>query len=170
MWERLCLAVAKVLYRDVIYHPVLPNGQIPDYVPLLRGVEVETGWPSRPHVRYAPVIIDAKFSISSARKELVDYGPYCDRLEIWFFRWRPNWLDRRAPRVTYRSAYDLAAQVQRTGNESLATFLRRLPLLWGFYGMVALYAYGDKIHSRLTADSTTWEPRIWFPGSGKTER
>ncbi len=142
-WEQLCLTVGRILYRDVLVHPILPNGQIPDIVPVLDGLRMENGPGGAIRVTFAPVIVDAKFSISSARKELVDYGPYCRELQIWFFRWKPHWLKRRSPTIIYLSGHELAEAVMQKGQPDLAKFLRGLPLLWNnFHDMAEIYGRG----------------------------
>ena len=141
-WEKLCLRVGRILYGEVLYHPMLPNGQIPDLVPILAGIQTERAPSGATHVIFAPLIVDAKFTISSASKELADYGQYCQRLEIWFFRWREHWLARRNAKVGYLSGHELATACHKRDQPELARLLRCLPLLWGEYKMAPLYGHG----------------------------
>lgn len=141
-WEQVCLAVAQALYGEVLYHPILPNGQIPDFVPVLKGVRMKQAASGAVHVSFAPLIADAKFSMTSEREALKDYSPYCQRVEIWNLRWEPHRLAWRTPRIEYLTGYELAVALAQKGQSGLVALVRRLPLLWGEYPMADFYGHG----------------------------
>ena len=141
-WEELCLTVARRLYGNVLLHPLLPNGKIPDLVPDIKGIQMTHGSTGAIQVTFAPLIIEAKFTITSAK--LANYRRYCNRIEVWFFRWQPDWLSRRNPQVDYLSAHELATKCEAKRQLDLAKLLRCLPILWGKYEMAQLYGLGLK--------------------------
>lgn len=143
-WERLCLRIAQVLYGEVLYHPRLPNGSIPDFVPVLQGIQSTTSRSGSVQVSFAPLIVEAKYSLL-APEVRQKYRRYCKRVEVWLFRWKPNWLQYRRPSnriVVYVPASDLAKRVAKKGDADLARLLRCLPILWGTWEIVGHYAEG----------------------------
>lgn len=83
LWEEVCVTIARELFGEVVVHPVLPNRQIPDIVPMLPGVRATRSPEGTVHVERAPLIVDAKYSMARFPDVVRDYGPYCDRLDVW---------------------------------------------------------------------------------------
>jgi hypothetical protein len=92
-WEELCRDMAQDMYGELLIHPELPNGFIPDIV-VNEHVTYKQG-----KLTYAPLMIECKKSDKfifredppQRGKDITEYNnhttakylPYCDRLEYW---------------------------------------------------------------------------------------
>ncbi|GEM_PF-2885656 len=81
-WEKLCRRVACLMYgNNIIIHPQLINGKIPDIVPNDSSII----WQEK-RISYAPKIIECKRSLAEYRllEDILEkYSLYCNEIELW---------------------------------------------------------------------------------------
>lgn len=81
-WEKLCRRVACLIYgNNILIHPRLINGKIPDIVPNNSSIL----WQGK-RISYAPKIIECKRSLAEYRLPediLEKYSSYCHEIELW---------------------------------------------------------------------------------------
>jgi len=140
-WENLCRIVAHTLFGDILVRPRLPNGTMPDIVPCGKGLRIERTRAGSERLVRAPVIIEVKTGIHHS-EVLPKYGEFTKRIELWFYRWRPHWLEHREEGVIYQSPIELAQRLEKGGTRQLASLLRSLPLLWRNYELLPHYNQG----------------------------
>lgn len=88
-WERICFEIAQNKFDKVIQHPILPNGTIPDLMPILNEFSVTD------ILDHIPVLIECKKTLYFTDNKKSDdqdffnnetvknYLPYCDKLCFW---------------------------------------------------------------------------------------
>lgn len=140
-WEKLCRVVAQALFGDVLIRPRLPNNTMPDIAPCVEGLYLEHTHIGSVRLLHAPLIIEVKMGIHH-QKVLPKYSGYAEKVELWFYRWQPHWLDHREDGLIYQSPIELACRLDDKGVHDLASLLRGLPLLWRNYELLPHYIRG----------------------------
>lgn len=139
-WEKLTFALARVQFGEIYVRPRLANNRVPDIVPRMDGIRLASSRRD-PAVEWAPMIIEVKQGLLHP-SVWPKYGAYAGIVEVWFYRWKPGWLERLEKEVIYLSPVELATRAAERGASSLATALRTLPILWRNYELLPHYSQG----------------------------
>ncbi len=140
-WERVCMAAAEALFGNILVRPRLSNNAVPDIVPDDENVRKVTTASGAIRVLHAPVIVEVKQGLLYGRIR-PKYGGYANRIELWFYRWRPRWRRPRERGVELVSPTELATRLAESGEPGLARVLRLLPILWRNYELLPHYLAG----------------------------
>lgn len=140
-WQALCVQAARTLFGRLLLQPRLPNGSVPDIVPVMRGLKAQRRSSDRPLVTHAPLVVEIKQGVlhTPVRPK---YGRFADHIEVWFYRWKPQWMRHLESEIRYQTAIEIAARLERAGNRHLARRFRLLPILWRNYELFLHFSTG----------------------------
>jgi hypothetical protein len=140
-WEALCVQAARTLFGRLLLQPRLPNGTVPDIVPVVRGLKTQRSVFEKQLVTHAPLVIEIKQGALHGPVR-PKYGRFADHIEVWFYRWKPRWMRHPESGVRYQTAIEIAGRLDRAGNGRLGRKFRLLPILWRNYELFPHFSSG----------------------------